>query len=125
MTDRIKLHFLSETGVSLQSDPMFTMGKYTEPPKTTWAEKRRNKLRWKLKCNMALKNSFLFWILLLPICISETIGLLFLYGVLDNYVQGAIVGFFGAILIIEAWIITYILLNDCFETDAHYIHLKP
>ena len=125
MTDKLKLNFKSEIGIQIQST--YRAG-YVEMDfsflATTQAEKRRCKLRWNLNKNIALKNKFLFWIALIPLCITEAVLLLLLYGVLDNYVHGAIVGVFGAILIIEAWIITYVILNEKFETDPDYINLR-
>lgn len=126
MTDGVKIHFKSKIGIQVQKTTVFCLPRYEIPLylKTTWAEKMRNKLRWKLKCRTAWFNRFLFWILLLPVCLLEAIGLLFLYGVLDNYIHGTIVGSFGAIFIIEVWIITFILLNEYFETDPNFIRLK-
>ncbi len=95
------------------------------PDTLEWAEERRNKLRWKLKCNIALKNRILFWILLLPACVLEAIGLTLLIGMfLYNLTTGTSAGIFAAGVIIFVWVITYSYLDDYFETDPYYIYPK-
>ena len=125
MKDGVKIHAMADFGISIQRQRLFAPMRNI-PCSSSQAEIRRSMLRWRLKKRIALRNSILFWVLFISICVIEAMGLTVLGGMLSLALthNGTLARMFIAMVIILGWLYTYSYLDDKIETNPNYLQLK-
>lgn len=97
---------------------------HTTIPKSTWAEKRSNALRWILKKKKALLNKFILW----PAIAFVILGSLFLQiHFIEDYVPNVhseLMAYDIVLISICLGLGTFIVLERKFPTDPNDIILK-
>lgn len=95
------------------------------PPtlKSTQAEVRRDKLLWKLKRRIALRNWCLFILCYLVVALGLSFFVLIGTVWLDNYV-GSQAGVLGGLFLCYTLILPWIIIGTWFERNPNFIYPK-